>query len=268
MRRQIMTGAAAALCAAGAVAVPAIGQSPAPDTTPPEVSIAFSSTQLESRLLGEGVQFGLAASENVKVNASLSMGGRTFDANNVVARATTDVRGPGKQLVKLALTDRGRELIRQDGTELMVLHVTATDAAGNQAAIGDRLSRTQRLQARRAGGSAAAVTGATVLRPGAEIPIDFPGYREPANDRLPANYRIVRYHVSAVRGDQHTMTLKAPKGFGIVTLGVAEGSQVTPTVRNADYPGHRSVRVELNFNPKIDRGQRATGTWYLLAHRA
>jgi hypothetical protein len=267
MRRQIMTGVTAALCAAGAVAVPAIGQSPAPDTTPPEVSIAFSSTQLESRLLNEGVQFGLATSENVNVDAKLAMGGRTFDAHNVVAQATTTAKGPGKQLVKLALTDRGRDLIRQNGTELMVLHVTATDAAGNAAAIADRLSRTQRLEVRRAGGSAAAVTSSAVLRPGARIPIDFPGYREPADDRLPANYRIVRYRVSAVRGDEHTMTLKAPRGFGIVTLGIAEASTVAPTVRDSDYTGKRSVRVSLNFNPKVSDGDRATGTWYLLAHR-
>jgi hypothetical protein len=147
-----------------------------------------------------------------------------------------------------------------------VLHVQATDGAGNRAAIADRLSRTQRLEVRRAGGSAATTT-ATVLTPGAEIPIDFPGYREPADDRLPANYRIVRYHVSAVRGDDRTMTLKAPSGFHIVTLGIAEDSEVTPTVRNADYPGERSVRVKPNFKPNIGQGETATGIWYLLAQR-
>jgi hypothetical protein len=77
----------------------------------------------------------------------------------------------------------------------------------------------------------------------------------------------VRYHVSAVRGGDDTRTLKAPNGFEIVTLGVAEGSEVTPTVRNADYPGHRSVRAELNFDREAGNGDAATGTRYVLAHR-
>lgn len=78
MRRHLTTALAVALAAAGSVAVPAIGQAPPKDTTPPEVSIAFSSTQLESRLLNQDVDFGLAADESVRIDAALALGARTF----------------------------------------------------------------------------------------------------------------------------------------------------------------------------------------------
>ena len=61
------------------------------------------------------------------------------------------IGGPGKRLVELDLSDRGRKLIRRRGTELLVLRVKVTDAAGNVTTADDRLSRTQRLRQRRAG---------------------------------------------------------------------------------------------------------------------
>jgi hypothetical protein len=158
MQRKLVP-AVAALGTAAAVAVPAAGQTtpstpttPLPkDTTAPEVSVAFSSTQLESRLLNQGVEFGLAADENVKVKADLALGARTFAEGEVVASGESEITGgPGKRLVELELTERGRELIRQDGTEALVLRVQAADAAGNAARIDDRLSRTQRLEQRQA----------------------------------------------------------------------------------------------------------------------
>jgi len=60
MRRHLITAISAALATAGAVTAPAVGQSQAKDSTPPEVSIAFSSTQLESRMLNQDVEFGFA----------------------------------------------------------------------------------------------------------------------------------------------------------------------------------------------------------------
>jgi hypothetical protein len=162
MRRQLITGATAALAMGEVVALPAAAQSPGPqpaagnqaqkDTTPREVSISFSSTQLESRLLREGVDFGFAANQNLRIKAQLAMGGRTLRAGEVVASGESQLTGgPGKKLAQLTLTDRGRDLIRRDGTELMVLHVEPTDDGGNEAQIADRLSRTQRLDARRSG---------------------------------------------------------------------------------------------------------------------
>ena len=151
MGRHLTTTLAVALAAAGAVAVPAIGQAPPKDTAAPELSVSFSSTQLESRLLNRDVNFGLAADESVKIDAALALGGRTFADGDVVAKGTSEiVGGPGKRRVELKLSDRGRKLIRRHGTELLVLRVKATDAAGNVTTAHDRLSRTQRLHQRRA----------------------------------------------------------------------------------------------------------------------
>lgn len=273
MRRSALMSmlAVAAVVAATATATPGrTARAAAPDATPPQVSIAFSSTQLESRLLANGVQFGIAADESVTFTARLALGGRSFGEGDVIASGSGALGdGPGKRLVTLPLTDRGKALIRRAGTELLVLHVTATDAAGNRAAIADRISRTQSLAQRRGGSVAAVIFGErTIFGPGTRIPTDFPGYGEPADGRLPANHRIVRYRVRAARGDGARMTLFAPDGFRIVALGAAEGGAVTAKVRDASYRGKRAVRVTLAVDPSRGANDVATGTIYLLARRA
>jgi hypothetical protein len=273
MRRSFRRATATACAGAIIVALPAAGrtqQQAPPDTTRPEVSISFSSTQLESRLLAGGVRFGLAADENVDIAARVALGGRTFGEGDVIASGRSRLEdGPGKTLVTLALTDRGKERIRRPGTELLVLNVVATDEAGNRAVIADRLSRTQSLAQRR-GGSVPPVifSSRTILGPGTRIPIDFPGYREPDDDRLPANHRVVRYRVRAVRGEEAAITLFAPAGFRIVSLGVAQDSEVVPRPRDRRYPGMRAVRVTLAVDRnRVEPGATATGTIYLLARR-
>jgi hypothetical protein len=121
-----------------------------------------------------------------------------------------------------------------------------------------------------AGTAAAATIGQPeVLGPGTTLPIDFAAFKEPANNRLPKNHRIVREHIELVRGEQPTTTITAPKGFKIITIGLGDGQQIGGVVRDTGYAGKRSVRVKLFVNAnKVAKGQTARGTLYLLARRA
>ncbi len=117
--------------------------------------------------------------------------------------------------------------------------------------------------------SAATVGPPEVLRPGASIPIDFGGYREPADNKLPANHRIVRVQVDVARGERASTVLTAPKGFRAVTIGFGEGGQIGGAASDAQYPGKRSVRVQLFVNRNlVAKGESGHGTVYLLARRA
>jgi hypothetical protein len=120
------------------------------------------------------------------------------------------------------------------------------------------------------GASAATIDKAEVLRPGATIPVNFAGYKEPADDKLPANYRIVAVRAQVERGERPTTVLTAPKGFKLVTIGLAEGSELAPRVtHDVKYPGKRSVRVTLTVNRnEVAPGETAEGTIYALARRA
>ena len=78
-----------------------------------------------------------------------------------------------------------------------------------------------------AGTAAAATIGQPkVLGPGTTLPIDFAAFKEPANNKLPKNYRIVREHIEVARGEKPTTVITAPKGFKIVTIGFALDQQV------------------------------------------
>ena len=117
--------------------------------------------------------------------------------------------------------------------------------------------------------SAATIGQPEVLGPGTTLPIDFAAFKEPANNKLPKNYRIVREHIEIARGERPTTVLTAPKGFRIVTIGFGDGQQVGGVVRDTGYGGKRSVRVKLFVNPnKVAPGQIGKGTLYLLARRA
>ena len=120
------------------------------------------------------------------------------------------------------------------------------------------------------GAAAAATIGSPeVLTPGAKIPINFGGFAEPADDRLPANHRIVRVPVKVARGEGASTVLTSPKGFRAVTIGLGDGHQLGAVVDDSDYPGKRSVRVRLFVNPsKVAKGATGKGTLYLLARRA
>jgi hypothetical protein len=119
------------------------------------------------------------------------------------------------------------------------------------------------------GASAASISTPEVIRPGALIPIDFPGYREPANDRLPGGWRIVRRTARLVRGERMTAVMSAPRGFRIVTFGVVEGGAVGLRPVDPDYPGRRTTRIDLfTLNRLLDPGQTGGATILLLARRA
>jgi hypothetical protein len=117
--------------------------------------------------------------------------------------------------------------------------------------------------------SAASISTPEVIRPGAKIPVDFPGYREPADDRLPAGYRIVRRTARLERGEQMIAVMSAPRRFRIVTFGSAEGGEVGFAATDPGYPGERTTRVRLfAVNRLLARGETGRGTIYLLARRA
>jgi hypothetical protein len=120
-------------------------------------------------------------------------------------------------------------------------------------------------------GSASAATIGTpeVAGPGSRIPINFAAFKEPANNLLPKNYRIVRKHIELARGEKASTVMTAPKGFEIVTIGLGEGRQIGGAVDDTHYSGKRSVRVHLfTNNAVVKQGETGQGTLYILARRA
>ena len=121
-----------------------------------------------------------------------------------------------------------------------------------------------------AGSASAATIGAPEVQgPGARIPINFAAFKEPANNLLPKNYRIVRKHVELARGEKASTVMTAPRGFRIVTAGLGNGNRVGGAVDDVRYSGKRSVRVRLfTNNAAVPKGGTGTGTLYILAKRA
>ena len=117
--------------------------------------------------------------------------------------------------------------------------------------------------------SAASVEKAPVLAPGATIPVDFPGYREPASKKLQANYRIVVVKAEVARGEQPQTIITAPQGFKLVTFAFSDDARRLGGHAENDYVGKRSVRLTLFVNRnEVAVGQSAHGTIYALARRA
>lgn len=106
------------------VALAAVGQLGA-DREAADVSISLSSAQLESKLLAENLDFGVACDETCVVEARLVRGGRTLD------RGTGSIDGAGKRLVEIPLGDVAKSVIRRAGDALFDVRVRVTDAAGN-----------------------------------------------------------------------------------------------------------------------------------------
>lgn len=106
------------------VALAAAGQLAA-DRTPADVSISLSSAQLESKLLAENLDFGVACDESCVVEARLVRGGRTLD------RGSGSISGAGKRLVEIPLGEVAKAVIRRPGDALFDVRVAVTDAAGN-----------------------------------------------------------------------------------------------------------------------------------------
>jgi hypothetical protein len=119
--------------------------------------------------------------------------------------------------------------------------------------------------------SAATIDRPVVMGPGETLPVDFPGYKEPANHKIAKNYRVVALHAEVARGERPTKVVTVPKGFGLRTIGIKESSEIGAQLRNVkrSYVGRRSVRLTLEVNPnKVARGETGEGTIYLLARRA
>jgi hypothetical protein len=116
--------------------------------------------------------------------------------------------------------------------------------------------------------SAATIQKAPVLQPGATIPVDFPGYKEPANNKLKPNYRILVVQAVVARGERPSTIITAPKGFKLVALGFSDDARRLGGRADNHYVGKRSVRLTLAVNPnEVAVGQSAHGTIYALARR-
>src|SRR3954453_10235298 len=74
--------------------------------------------------------------------------------------------------------------------------------------------------------SAATFEKGPVLAPGATIPVDFPGYREPGDKKLKGGSGIVEVRAPLARDERSTMTIMAPKCFKFVTLAFDLASQL------------------------------------------
>jgi hypothetical protein len=119
------------------------------------------------------------------------------------------------------------------------------------------------------GAAAASISTPEVIRPGATIPVDLPGYDEPASNRLPGGHRIVKRTARLVRGERSTVVMTAPQGFRIVTFGVGERSEVGFAALDRTYPGRRSTRIRLySVDSRLAPGETGSGAIYLLARRA
>lgn len=117
--------------------------------------------------------------------------------------------------------------------------------------------------------SAATIGPSEVLLPGAHIPINFAGYKEPADNKLPANHRIIRKQVEVARGERASVVLTAPRGFRPKTIGFAEGGEVGGGLAGTYRSGARSVRVTLHVDTnRVGWGETGHGAVYLLARRA
>jgi hypothetical protein len=115
--------------------------------------------------------------------------------------------------------------------------------------------------------SAATVEKGAVLAPGATIPVDFPGYREPANNKLKGGYRIVVVRAALARDEKATTTITAPKGFRLVTLAFGHDSQLGARSENV-YVGKRSVKLTLFADRNhVAPGETGHATIYALARR-
>src|SRR4051794_15136054 len=115
--------------------------------------------------------------------------------------------------------------------------------------------------------SAASVEKTAVLTPGATIPVDIPGYREPADNKLKGGYRIVVVRAALARDEHDTTTITAPKGFKLATLAFDHASQLGARTENVCV-GKRSVRLTLFADRNhVAAGQTGTATIYALARR-
>jgi hypothetical protein len=111
------------------------------DKGAPSVSLAFSSTILEQNT--NTLRPSISCDESCTLTVTASIDGRR--GGTATERITG---GAGRETVEVRLDAVARKRIARRGTELIVLSVTGTDAAGNRTTL-RRESRTQTLAQRR-----------------------------------------------------------------------------------------------------------------------
>jgi hypothetical protein len=118
---------------------------------------------------------------------------------------------------------------------------------------------------------AATISDQSVIHAGSKIPVDFAGYGEPSNNRVPSGYVIVKRTASMGEGEIHldgrpiTARLTAPKGYTLVAVG--SKGRLDWRAAPSHYLGKRAVTLTLTA-PSEDPGkQTATSTFYGLAKR-
>jgi hypothetical protein len=118
---------------------------------------------------------------------------------------------------------------------------------------------------------AATISKQATLKPGATIPVDFAGFKEPANNKLPSGYVILKRTATMHPGEVHvfngkpiTAKITAPTGYTLLT--VKEKGRVDWRAPSG-FIGKRSMTVTLT-SESVDPGKdTASGTYYVLAKR-
>lgn len=116
--------------------IAALGRT-ADDRTAPGVSVSFSSAQLESRLLTQGILASVNCDEACRITATATVGGR--GAGTATAQVAEDA-GIGRIAIRIG--GQARAEVKRPGTTLVRLTVAVTDAAGN-AVTTTRVARTR-----------------------------------------------------------------------------------------------------------------------------
>lgn len=109
------------------------------DSSPPSVSVAFSSTILESNT--NPLKPSVSCNETCTVSIAATIDGRR------AGRATETIEGAGRQTIEIRLNQAARNRVARRGTELFRLAISGVDAAGNRTSQ-NRVSRTQTIRQR------------------------------------------------------------------------------------------------------------------------
>ena len=98
----------------------------ASDNSPPAVSIALSSTQLENRLLTKGIVMTVACDEACSASTTATLGG-----SNVGSGEGQVLASAGLARVTIPLSETAKSRLRRPGTVRLTGAVTVRDSAGN-----------------------------------------------------------------------------------------------------------------------------------------
>jgi hypothetical protein len=117
----------------------------ADDTVAPDVSVALSSTQLESRLLTDGIQPAIACAEACTIDVTATLNGHQVHRSMASLQPAV---GADHKVIALPLSAYARLQVRRPGTVRLRVTIEVTDGAGNTTRR-QRSVRTQTLSQRR-----------------------------------------------------------------------------------------------------------------------